>query len=155
MVGWVGLVACAWRCQRPRQAGAGAQHGAGSVAACERLAIPAREPRKAADLCAPQQGLGTPALPVPPEPLGGAPTSGGGAGAGGGDALHAAVAVAERALLYALSFELNVEHAYKPVYDMLAHYRLKNGPPHHPATNHSMLPQTAWNLLEDRRAPGV
>jgi len=68
------------------------------------------------------------------------------------DALHAAVAVAERALLYALSFELNVEHAYKPVYDMLAHYRLKNGPPHHPATGHSMLPQTAWNLLEDRRA---
>ncbi len=60
--------------------------------------------------------------------------------------------MAERALLYALSFELNVEHAYKPVYDMLAHYRLKNGPPHHPATGHSMLPQTAWNLLEDRRA---
>jgi len=116
------------------------------------LGAPAWEPREVASPRAPHSRPGTPALPAPPQPPGGAPTAGAAAAQAEADALHAAVAVAERALLYALSFELNVEHAYKPVYDMLAHYRLKNGPPHHPATGHSMLPQTAWNLLEDRRA---
>ncbi|KAK9825169.1 hypothetical protein WJX81_001361 [Elliptochloris bilobata] len=63
------------------------------------------------------------------------------------DAVCAAVARAERALLYVLGFELNVMHPFKPLQSVLEAQRLARNAPFHAPTGTSMVPQTAWNFL--------
>lgn len=61
-----------------------------------------------------------------------------------------AVGNADRALLYALSFDLNIVHWFKPLSDIIKQLGLSRGPPFHPS-GVSMLPQMACDFLEDRR----